>query len=264
MPFYLHIILCLLNGSPKSSWLWCKRDLSPSSDWSPYMIWGSESFVTSYTCTKIAWCPASCPSKFSTSDSTSKDPPRYLSRERKLSQKSKLLRDACQRTVQVNTQAQVLHKQTIEKTINLKAGKRNYFSTCQFSVCSTTRMSNCVNNYSLLIHFLTMKDMWNIINHRQNGKISIRNHLLDSPSSSFNAFLNWWVLRKLGFVNRECQHNPKMMRAQQPERTCQNSFARSSGPQDVFPILLHACKYKIKSKTRQNNECHYNNRSKPN
>uniref|UniRef100_A0A0A9EUL7 HK1a2 n=1 Tax=Arundo donax TaxID=35708 RepID=A0A0A9EUL7_ARUDO len=44
---YLHLISCLLNGSPKSSMLTCKRATLSSELGGPYKTIASEAFVTS-------------------------------------------------------------------------------------------------------------------------------------------------------------------------------------------------------------------------
>ena len=76
---YRQCTTCLRNGSPKSRLLTCGTTLSVT--WGPYIINGVELLVISYTLTIIARLPASWRSKFSTNDSTSNAPPRYLHRE---------------------------------------------------------------------------------------------------------------------------------------------------------------------------------------
>jgi hypothetical protein len=73
---YLQRISCFLKGSSKLRALTCS---SPSSDtFEPYMLIGQDWLVVSYTFTRIVCLLASCWSSFSTSDSMSKIPPRYL------------------------------------------------------------------------------------------------------------------------------------------------------------------------------------------
>lgn len=73
---HLHLISCLLNGSPKLRLLTCSRTSYDTSE--PYMLIGCEWLVTSYTFTTMLCLLASCCSNFATRDSIWNTPPRYL------------------------------------------------------------------------------------------------------------------------------------------------------------------------------------------